>query len=52
MRSYIERMDLSPQLLDAMLAVPPDEIRILTEDKMRDFRIAGTDANFEEYPSA
>lgn len=48
-RSYIERMDLSPQLLDAMLAVPPDEIRILTAEEMHDFRITGTDASFNEY---
>jgi hypothetical protein len=48
-RAYIERMDLSPQLLDAMLAVPPDEIRILTVEEMRDFRMTGTDASFDEY---
>lgn len=48
-RSYIEGMDLSLQLLDAMLAVPPDEVRILTEDEMRDYRITGTDASFEEF---
>lgn len=48
-RDYLERMNVSPSLLDAMLAVPPDQLRVLTEEEMREYRITGTDASFEEY---
>jgi hypothetical protein len=47
-REYLLEMDLAESLLDAMLAVPPDEIKLLTEAELKQFRLNLPDANFEE----
>ena len=47
-RAYLTEMDVSPQLLDIMLSVSPENMRILSESELLDLRIIGTDANYEE----
>lgn len=42
--AYLIEMDISEKLLDTMLAVPPDEYRLLTTQEMDAFRLTGTDS--------
>ena len=47
-RAYLTEMDVSPQLLDIMLSVPPENMRTLTTSELLELRIIGIDANFDE----
>ena len=47
-RSYLAEMDVSPALMDLMLSVPPEKVRILSEQELADFRLTGKDPSFEE----
>ena len=47
-KEYLIEMDVAESLLDAMLAIPADKIKILTENEITQFRLTGDDANFEE----
>jgi hypothetical protein len=51
-REYLVEMDIAENLLDAMLAVPPDKIKLLTEGELTQFRLNLPDANFEEKTTA
>lgn len=47
-RAYINEMDVSPQLLDIMLSVPPENMRTLTTSDLLELRVIGIDANYDE----
>jgi ATP-dependent protease ClpP protease subunit len=47
-RAYLNAMDVSANLLEMMLSVPPDAIKVLTEDELQQFRLSITDAAFDE----
>lgn len=47
-KQYLEEMDVNPSLVDTMLSIPPDELKILTPDELSYYRLTGLDANYEE----
>jgi len=47
--TYLESMDVSLSLLDAMISVPPEEMRQLTENELQTYRLTGEDPSYEEY---
>ena len=47
-RQYLDDMDVPQSLLEAMLSVAPDNIRLLTWEELESFRLAGEDATYEE----
>jgi hypothetical protein len=47
-RSFLDEVDVSQSLLDKMLSIPPDKIKILTETELEELRLSITDANFDE----
>lgn len=49
---YLAEMDISPMLLDAMLSVPPEEMRLLTDAELDSFRLQGADATYDERGTA
>lgn len=42
-KTYLEEMNLPPQLYDAMVRVPPEKIRVLSEKELEDFGLVQTD---------
>ena len=52
MKSYFAEMDVPESLLDAMLSIPPENIKILSESELKQYRIYYDDANFEEKETA
>ena len=48
-RHYLENMEISPALIDAMIAIPPNEMRLLEEADLQTFRSIGEDPSYEEY---
>jgi hypothetical protein len=52
MRAYLAEMDVPESLLDAMLSIPPEEMKILSESELKQYRIYHDDANFEEKKTA
>ncbi len=48
MQNYFESMDINPNLVEEMISVPPNEMKILTNDELRHFRLSADDANHEE----
>ena len=51
-RSFLDEMDIAPQLLDAMLSVPPSEVRYLTESELKLYRLSITDPTQDEANAA
>lgn len=51
-KTYFEEMDINPALVDEMLATPPDEIKYLSGDQLKLYRLAVDDANYEESETA
>jgi hypothetical protein len=51
-REYFEEVDINPSLLDDMLSVPPDQIRILTTSELERYRLSVDDANYDEVKTA
>lgn len=47
-RSYLAEMDVSPTLMDLMLSIPPEKVRILSKQELSDLRLTGKDPSFEE----
>jgi hypothetical protein len=47
-KTYLEEMDSNPALLDAMISIEPSNIKMLTEDELKFYRLIGDDANYEE----
>lgn len=47
-KAYLNEMDVSSNLLELMLSVPPDAIKVLTEDELQQFRLSIRDAAFDE----
>ena len=48
MKAYFNFMDISETVVDAMLSVEPNKIKILTESELENFRLSIPDANYEE----
>ena len=51
-KAYLAEMDVPESLLDAMLSIPPEEMKILSESELKQYRIFHDDANFEEKRTA
>jgi len=47
-RAYLVEMDVSPSLLDLMLSKSPERMRFLSIEELKELRLFGKDANFEE----
>jgi hypothetical protein len=45
---FLEEVDVSKNLLDVMLSVPPESMRFLTEDELQGFRLSIDDPSFDE----
>jgi len=48
MKSYLKKMDISESIIDDMLSIEPDKIKILTEDDLTRYRLNLMDADYEE----
>jgi hypothetical protein len=48
LRQYLEEMDIATSLLDAMLAVSPNEIKVLDFNELKHYRLSERDSNYEE----
>lgn len=51
-RTYLADMDIAATLLDAMLAVPPEEMRWLSAAALSSYRLTGTDPTYDERNTA
>lgn len=51
-RTYLQRMNVSPSLLDAMLAIPPEDGRRLTASELKSYGLDGADPAFAEEQDA
>ena len=49
LKKYALWLDISPQLIDDMNAIPPEQVKILSEASMTRYRIVGEDPSFEEF---
>jgi hypothetical protein len=49
---YLDEMNMPARLLDAMVSVPPDSVRILTADEKATFGLRGFDPAEEEIQDA
>jgi hypothetical protein len=47
-REFIDEIDVSQALLDKMLSVPPEKIKILSATELEELRLSIDDANYEE----
>ena len=47
-KKYLDEIDIPQSLLDNMLSIPPDQMKVLSLDELYAFRLAGQDATFEE----
>ena len=47
-KDYFEEVDINPSLLDDMLSIPPEKIRILTGAELEKYRLSVNNANYEE----
>lgn len=48
-RSFLVEMNVSPQLYDRMLSVPPQRLRLLTEQERDDLGLGSTDPTFQDF---
>ena len=48
LREYFNEMDINGALVDAMMAIPPESIKILSSAELVSFRLEGIDANYDE----
>jgi hypothetical protein len=49
LKKYALSIDASPQLIDDMNAIPPEEMKLLSDLEMKNYRILGEDPSFEEF---
>ncbi len=49
---FLAEIDVSDRLLDDMLSVPPDKMKILTDAELRQYRLDGRDATYDEQVTA
>lgn len=47
-KKYLDDMDVAGSLFDAMQAIPPESMKILSESELTSFRIVGEDASANE----
>jgi hypothetical protein len=47
-KDYLIEMDVADSLLDAMLAIPAEQVKVLTPNELSHYRLTGDDANFNE----
>ena len=47
-KEYLSEMDVAESLLDAMLAIPAEQLKVLTLNELTQYRLVGPDANYEE----
>ena len=51
-QEYLSEMDVATSLVDEMISIPPESIKILSYDEMVRYRLFGYDANYEEKQTA
>ena len=51
-RVYLDDMDINPALSEDMMSIPPNQIKILSEQELSKYRLNVGDANFEESSTA
>ena len=51
-KDYFEEVDINPSLLEDMLSIPPDKMRILTDAELERYRLSVNNANYEESETA
>jgi hypothetical protein len=51
-RKYLEKIDVSPALLDDSLGIEPEKIKILSPSELEKYRLTGTDASYDELVKA
>lgn len=49
---YIEDMNVSALLVEAMLSTPPEKVRVLSKKELHDLRLVGVDPDFDERETA
>lgn len=47
-KTYLKQMNISPELYDEMVRIPPSEIRLLTEDDLKRFGLSEDDPYIKE----
>lgn len=47
-RAYLREMNMSDQLADAILSIPPYDVKFLTIQEATDYRLVGTDPAYED----
>jgi hypothetical protein len=52
LKKYLEEMDINPSLVDAMNSYPPESMKVLSTDELKNFRLNVQDANYEEKQTA
>ena len=48
LKTYLMEMDINPSLVDVMNSYPPESMKILNDEELRNFRLDVKDANYEE----
>lgn len=48
MRLFLKNMDINENLVDAMMAIPPEKMKILSYTEISQFRLDGIDPSYEE----
>ena len=52
LKKYLEEMDINPSLVEAMNSYPPESMKVLSQDELKNFRLNVQDANYEEKQTA
>ena len=51
-RLYVDKMGIAPDLYQAMIQIPSNELRILTSAEVQNWNISGSDPAYKEYQRA
>ena len=51
-KAYLEEMNVSPGLYDAMMRIPPEKMRFLSESELEEFGLTATDPAYQELMNA
>jgi ATP-dependent protease ClpP protease subunit len=47
-REFLDEIDVSQSLLEKMLSIPPEKIKILSKNELEELRLSDADANYDE----
>jgi hypothetical protein len=48
LKELFETFDINPTLVDDMMGIPPEEMKVLSKDELRRYRLSVDDANYNE----